>query len=209
MGPVDEKNVRCAEPSESAKTAVRIVGRCGMRMLPAVLLVLLCAGAMAEPSRSVSFLMHEPISMLDWGLKNIEDHLVRSGEVLTRHEKNLFHAEPSIGTAYDWQEDVIRISIGLRLSDDVQKTVDVLTDVRKRVSFVMVYVRGLLTMNPYDAYFRHKGFRSRETPENLEQELSDDTELVVTVRDKDSNILSTCKGSLPGQDMVWMKIGEQ
>jgi len=35
--------------------------------------------AMAEPSSSIQFLMREPVSMMDWGIKNIEDHLHRHG----------------------------------------------------------------------------------------------------------------------------------
>jgi hypothetical protein len=183
--------------------------RCCAVMVLAVLFLWPSRSAMAEPDRAVRFLMEAPVSMLDWGLKNIEDHLMRNREILTKHEKELFHKEPSVSADYDWSGDVIRISIGLRLSGKIQKTTDTLAEVNEWVAFIIKYVRGVLTMNPYDAYFRHKGFRSRETPENLDEKLSESTELVVTVRDTDSNILSMCKAPLVGEDMVWLKIGEQ
>jgi hypothetical protein len=186
-----------------------ILRKIGMGTLLIVVALSAIHSAVADPNSAVRFLMQEPISMLDWGFKNIEDHLLRNGAVLTEHEKRLFQAEPSISVAYDWSIDVIRISIGMRLSENVQKTTEVLEAVKERVSFVIVYVRGLLTMNPYDAYFRHKGFRNKETPDDLEQKLSAGTEIVVTVRDKDSNILCMCKGSLLGLNMTWMKIGEK
>ncbi len=63
-------------------------------------------------------------------------------------------------------------------------------------------------MKPYDAFFRHRGFRSKDSPQNLESELIGLTELTVIVRDRESNILSRCKGALSGNDMVWLTIGE-
>jgi hypothetical protein len=202
-------NVLHSEQAKSPEISLATLRRGCAVMVLAVLFFSPWRNAMAEPDKAVRFLMEAPVSMLDWGLKNVEDHLMRNREILTGHEKGLFHKEPSISAGYDWSGDVIRISIGLRLSGKIQKTTDTLAEVREWVSFIIRYVRGVLTMNPYDAYFRHKGFRSRETPENMEGKLSEGTELVVTVRDTDSNILTICKAPLLGDDMVWLNIGEQ
>ena len=43
----------------------------------------------AEPTPSIQFLMKEPVSMMDWGLKNIEDHLYRHRSLFIQNEKSL------------------------------------------------------------------------------------------------------------------------
>jgi hypothetical protein len=180
---------------------------CAIILFPALYL-LLAQVAVAEPDTALRFLMNEPVSMLDWGFKNIEDHLTRNQEVLTANEKELLKKAVSVSVDYDWSRDAIRISIGLCLSEKMQKTPMTLADVKEHVIFIVRYLRGGLTMNPYDAFFRHKGFRHREAPEDLGNQLSAVTELTVTVRDKDSNILSMCRAPLMGDTIEWMMIGK-
>ena len=164
--------------------------------------------AAAEPTPAIQFLMKEPVSMMDWGIKNIEDHLYRHRALFVRGEKPLFEPEPSIAVAYDWEINQIRISVGLRACKQVQKTPQGLTDIQTHVEWVIKYLRGSLTMKPYDAFFRHRGFRSNESPRSLESELADSTKLIVSVRDGEANILSRCEARLTGADMTWVSIGE-
>jgi len=164
--------------------------------------------AAAEPTPSIQFLMREPVTMMDWGLKNIEDHLYRHRPLFVQSEKPLFEPEPSIAVVYNWEQNQIRISISLRTCKQVQKTSQGLSDIRSHVEWVIKYLRGSLTMKPYDAFFRHRGFRSKESPRSLESELAGMTELIVSVRDRDSNILSRCEAWLTGSDIVWLTIGE-
>jgi hypothetical protein len=165
--------------------------------------------AAAEPTPSIQFLMKEPVSMMDWGLKNIEDHLYRHRSLFIQNEKSLFEPEPTIAVVYNWEENQIQISIGLRTCVQVQKTSQGLSDIRSHVEWVIKYLRGSLTMKPYDAFFRHRGFRNKESPQTLESELAGLTKLIVSVRDRESNILSRCRAQLTGSDMAWLTIGEQ
>ena len=164
--------------------------------------------AKAEPTPAIQFLMKEPVSMMDWGLKNIEDHLYRNRALFAQSEKSLFEPEPTIAVLYDWEKNQIRISIGLRTCKQVQKMSQGLSDIRSHVKWVIKYLRGSLTMKPYDSFFRHSGFRNKESPRSLESELAGLTELSVSVRDRESNILSRCTGQLTGSDIVWLTIGE-
>lgn len=164
--------------------------------------------AAAEPTPSVQFLMKEPVSMMDWGLKNIEDYLYRHRALFFQNEKPLFEQGPTIAVIYNWEQNQIQISIGLRTCEQVQKTPQGLSDIHAHVEWVVKYLRGSLTMRPYDAFFRHRGFRSKESPQNLESELAGLTELIVSVRDGESNILSRCGAQLTGSDMTWLTIGE-
>jgi len=164
--------------------------------------------AAAEPMPSIQFLMREPVSMMDWGLKNMEDYLYRHRSLFVQSEKSLFEPEPTITVLYDWEKNRIRISIGLRTCKQVQNMSEGISDIRSHVEWVIKYLRGSLTMKPYDAFFRHRGFRSKESPRSLEAELAGLTELIVSVRDRESNILSHCEAQLTGNDIVWLTIGE-
>lgn len=146
--------------------------------------------------------------MMDWGLKNIEDHLYRQRALFVRSEKPLFDPEPAIAVAYDWEQNQIQISISLRTVKQVQKTSQGLSDIHSHVEWVVKYLRGSLTMKPYDAFFRHRGFRSKESPRSLESELAGLTELVVSVRDGESNILARCEARLTGSGVTWLTIGK-
>ena len=164
---------------------------------------------MAEPSREVQFLMQEPVSMMDWGLKNIEDHLYRNRAVLTENKNSLFAKEPSIAVDYIWEDNTIQIAISLRTYDKALKTSKRMSDIRSHVELIITFLRGTLNMKPYDAFFRHKGFRSKESPSELGGELSEITELIVSVRDESANILGRCKASLLGSRIEWLKIGQE
>jgi hypothetical protein len=164
--------------------------------------------AVAEPTPPIQFLMREPVSMMDWGIKNIEDYLYRHRTLFVQSEKSLFESEPTIAVVYNWEQNQIQITISLRTCEQVQKTSQGLSNIRSHVEWVIKYLRGSLTMKPYDAFFRHRGFRSKESPQSLESELAGLTELIVSVRDGESNILSRCEAQLTGSDMVWLTIGE-
>ena len=151
--------------------------------------------------------MREPVSMLDWGLAQIEQDLFRKRDVLTGTQQNLFDPEPSIRVAYSWEENRIQIFLKLALRADVKKTPQRMDGIRQHVEFVIAYLRGGLTMHPYDAFFRHKGFRSKESPENLDEALKGITDLHVTVRDHQQNILSRCRAKLSGKEIDWSNMG--
>ncbi len=90
----------------------------------------------ADPSPAVQYLMREPVSMLDWGLAQIEEDLYRNRGVLTRNDGDLFEPEPVIRVDYAWEEDRIQIFLKLSMHANVKKTPQRMTAVRQRVEFV-------------------------------------------------------------------------
>jgi hypothetical protein len=169
--------------------------------------LLIISPAGAEPSSSVEYLMREPVSMLDWGLAQIEQDLFRKQDVLTGNKQNLFDPEPTIRVDFAWEENRIQIFLKLTLRAEVKKTPQRMTGIRQHVEFVITYLRGGLTMHPYDAFFRHKGFRSKESPKNLDEDLVTITDIHITVRDHQQNILSRCQASLAGNGIDWSNMG--
>jgi len=161
----------------------------------------------AEPSASVKFLMQEPVSMLDWGLRQVEEDLYRNRSLLTRNKENLFDPEPIIRVVYNWEENRIQIKVKLILDAGVKKTSGRIKEIRSHVELMVAYLKGILTMTPYDAFFRHKGFRSKESPQNLESELVEITDILITVRDDQQNILKSCRAPLAGQEIIWNRLG--
>ena len=177
---------------------------CGLLACMSLLFVI---SVRAGPTPAIEYLMREPVSMLDWGLAQIEEDLFRDRGVLTGHKGNLFDPEPSIRVAYAWEENRIQIFLKLSLQADVKKTPQRMAAVRQHVEFVIAYLRGGLTMHPYDAFFRHKGFRSKESPENLGEDLVAITDIHVSVRDHRQNILSRCRAPLSGSGIEWSNMG--
>ena len=161
----------------------------------------------AEPSPSIQFLMREPVTMMDWGLNNIEDYLYRQRDLLMQTDKRLFESEPILAATYDWEQNKIHVAITLRVASEVQKNSRDLADIRAHLKWLIKYLRGTLTMKPYDAFFRHRGFRNQDSPHNLGAELAAQTELFIRVRDTDANILSQCKGGLTSNEILWLSIG--
>jgi hypothetical protein len=151
--------------------------------------------------------MREPVTMMDWGLGNIEDYLYRQRHLLMQADKRLFESEPILTVAYDWEQNKIQVAITLRVAAEVQKTSRDLAEIRNHLEWMIKYLRGTLTMKPYDAFFRHRGFRNQESPRNLAAELAEQTELLIRVRDADANILSQCMGSLASSEVYWPSIG--
>ena len=161
----------------------------------------------AEPSPAVEYLMREPVTMLDWGLTRIEAYLFRNRGVLTGNNGNLFEADPSIQVVYAWEENRIQIFLKMTLKTDVKKTPQRMAGLRQHAEFVVAYLRGGFTMHPYEAFFRHEGFRSKESPENLGQDLAAITDIHITICDHQENILSRCRAPLAGKAIVWSNMG--
>ncbi|HHE74199.1 MAG TPA: hypothetical protein ENL37_03820 [Desulfobacteraceae bacterium] len=197
-----QENLQCKNTAGS-RTGV-LIAALGVLACMSLLLV---ASLAAEPSPAVEYLMREPVSMLDWGLAQIEEDLFRNRGVLTRHAEDLFEPEPSIRVAYTWEENRIQIFLKLTMQAMVKKSPQRMAAVRKHVEFVIAYLRGGLTMYPYDAFLRHKGFRSKESPQNLDEDLVDITDIHITVCDHQQNILSRCRAPLSGKEIVWSNMG--
>ncbi len=163
----------------------------------------------AEPSQSIQFLMREPVTMMDWGLRNIEDYLYRQRDLLVQADKRLFESDPILAVTYDWEQNTIQVGITLRVAPQVQLTSRELANIRAHLEWIVKYLRGSLTMKPFDSFFRHRGFRNQDSPQNLGAELAGQTELLIRVRDADANILSQCQGGLTGSEITWLSIGTQ
>jgi hypothetical protein len=201
------------KPDPNTDQQERKLAGARLGMLIPVLGLLMCmsllftAPAGAEPSPAVEYLMREPVTMLDWGLAQIEQDLFRKRDVLTGNKQNLFDQDLSIRVDYDWEENRIEIFLKMTLRADVKKTPQRMSEIRKHVEFMITYLRGGLTMHPYDAFFRHKGFRSKESPENLDEDLVVITDILITVRDHQQNILSRCRAALSGKEIDWSNMG--
>lgn len=161
----------------------------------------------AEPSASIQYLMSEPVTMMDWGLGNIEDYLYRQRHLLIKTDRRLFESEPILAVTYDWEQNKIQVAITLRVVSKVQLTSGDLADIRAHLEWLIKFLRGTLIMKPYDAFFRHRGFRNQDSPQNLGADLAGQTELLIRARDADANILSQCKGGLTDSEIIWLSIG--
>ena len=145
--------------------------------------------------------------MLDLGLSRLDEQLYRNRGILVKSDGNLFEPEPSMRVTYDWDDNRIQIFIKLTLNAQVKKTPQRMAAVRSHVEFLATYLRGFLTMMPYDLLFRHKGFRSKAYPEDLDRELVEITDIHMTVIDHRQNIVSRCRVPLAGKEIIWSNMG--
>jgi len=76
-----------------------------MKIIIAVFLLLLASFQIshAEPTKAVTYLINEPVSMLDWGLYKLKEEL----DVHAWDRIN--NSTPSAHATYDWNSNRIRI----------------------------------------------------------------------------------------------------
>jgi len=180
-----------------------------MRTIIIFVLLLTPFMARGQPSPSVRFLMEEPVSMLDWGLAHIEKHLYDRRSILTGGAADLFATDLFVSTDYDWTANRIEIGVRLQLKHKPLNMAADLDKIRHHIAGLVTYLRGVLTLMPFDAFFRHKGFRSSGPPDDMEAELTGITELFISVRDRDGNLISRCRAPLIGTAIKWPGIGER
>jgi len=148
----DMKPIANTDPWNKTLAGIKIQVLIPMLGCMACMSLLFTASLGAEPSPAVEYLMREPVSMLDWGLAKIEEDLFRKRGVLTRNDGNLFELEPAIRVTYAWEKNRIQIFLKLTMQADVKKTSRRMAAVREHMTFVIAYLRGGLTMHPYDAF---------------------------------------------------------
>lgn len=173
-------------------TIKRIQGISCLFMLMAVLLFPVAETCVGEPSPTVQYLMNEPVSMFDWGMYKLTLYL--NQEFRDRYQKKISTFAPRITVHYDADSNKIQISALMLYKKFPNKG-----EARTYCEEIFKYIRGLLvfekgsTKRPVPAnaplttlgsYFGQHGEHHKNKPENIEKELSNNTQLIAVVMDK-------------------------
>jgi hypothetical protein len=151
------------------------------------LLILVCvssSAAIAEPSRSVQYLMTEPVTLFDQGLQRLG---VKLNEVLLRTDfpeiiGNLsITSKSEIAADYDWKSN--RITIYGSVQHDSKTAnpttlLDLCGRVVERMRFNLGYgemgtrFRNAGLMQGVSIHFQHRGYQKKDEPSTLETDLA-------------------------------------
>ena len=147
-----------------------------------VLLIVWPVVSYSAPDETAKFLMNDKVSMMDWGLKELEDYL-EVGVV--------FNVQATILTSYDWDKNRIYITAIYavrKLPEDFFTISEDPIKARKEiVAYIFKSIRGVIGFDKNGAlfsgssflenFFTHNGYRSTNETENLGKKIDSITEL--------------------------------
>lgn len=116
----------------------------------------------AEPSSSVRYLIAEPVSLLDFGMKALGDDL-EGGD-----------RKASVMVEYLWSENRIRITLTdvltrPALKDAKDRCAVLISGVRARLG--IIDGKSAFGVSGMEAFFTHYGYESKSEPKNLGPDL--------------------------------------
>lgn len=148
----------------------------------AMLFVSMACASYSEPTPAIKYLMNKPVSLFDWGVHHIDEHL-KSMHVtffLDADESKLKTTQLRTTAGYDWAENRIYIDSN---PDGVSFVMDEKEAARKLCAEIVKKIRVELmidALNPsltpsstftVDNFFSHSGYRLEDEPERLVEEL--------------------------------------
>ena len=171
----------------------------------------------AEPSKAVSYLMNEPMTMFEWGMYRLE----RSVDGLNVEEFDLINFQ-SWGVDYNWDRNRLVLKFA---AYPKQKSLNKLPakELCKELIWTVRWRFGVLkndanlsnadregtleTLGP-SMFFKHTGFESKGRPDNLTEEIHNIIIIRVTIRTgKDDKAPYTsilaCECPLTGKQILY------
>lgn len=174
-------------------------------MLMLFLLFFTVATCPAEETPTITYLMHEPVTMLDWGMYKLALYL--NQELKDRYLNKISKFAPRITVYYNADSAKIQISAAMLYKKFPDKD-----EARTYCEGIIKYICGLLVFKQpkgtglvspsadrttLGSYFGQYGGHHQNMPQNMEEELSKSTELIAVVMDKfDQPVI--CKAPLVG-----------
>jgi hypothetical protein len=154
----------------------------------------------AEPTANMQYLMNEPVSMMDWGLLNI-DKSIESNGGLKKYGNTI--------TSYDWDKNRILIIVSSIGASSKEQAKEWCRDI---VSFI----RGFLGVDEKNGkpvfknnqsflyrYFTHEGFKRNAEPKELGKELDNITTIQATIFFDGSSTPVKCEAPLLGTSIMF------
>tara|TARA_B100001964_G_scaffold25410_1_gene25336 strand:+ start:946 stop:1572 length:627 start_codon:yes stop_codon:yes gene_type:complete len=184
----------------------------------------------AEPSKTVEYLINEPVSMLDLGILKLNRKLDKSDIEFSYKDKSL---KKTMGIAYyDFQKNRMLLEFRLDLNTDLFRTFDYknetlrteewdpktvckdqLSRVREEFGFsddnskkgYSSNVRSILSIANH---FAHSGYKNKNVPKNLTSEIENISYVEIDIRDDCAmcvmnRTLAKCEGSLYGKEVLF------
>ena len=149
------------------------------------LLLLACLAvppALAEPSRTVSYLMGEPVSLFDIGLRRLGERV--QGTLLKEEFPEVIgnlNSDRDPSAVYDWKSNRITVYGSVQIDQRTANSTTLMAlcvRVVERVRFILGYsemgyqFRKIGVMPGVSTYFQHRGYQKKDEPQALEDDLA-------------------------------------
>jgi hypothetical protein len=163
-----------------------------------LLVVIPSSICLAEPSRQIQYLMHEPLSLFDSGLLRIEQHIkwyygkIYSGEegmsVLTREDVNILKGGNIVGSIhYDYDKNrlecIIICGIYMPIENNQlrQLSSNIINDMKNMFGYDKSGKRIFGGLSVLEHWFSHIAYTTKDKPENLGKELENIIEIILNI----------------------------
>lgn len=174
-----------------------------------MLIVSICAQSTnAEPSRTIRYLLKEPVNMFDWGLYRLNEDL----RYFFAHDMEyISYVVPSVSVYYLREENRIRVDLHLyskqkRLQKKTAKGICEQLTKRTRAFFAVDENKNVRKKAGVAFRFSRFGFEKKNRPKNLMEEIESLTEIhaKVSVRVNDSTWkkIAESKSPLMGKEVL-------
>ena len=159
-------------------------------ILSVLIILLFVPSVNAEPTNTIKYLMNEPVSMLDWGIKCLNENL--KVNPYSSHPLQINKIFPDARAFYNW--DLNRITITLTYFDPDNSIPDMEEDKLKKIVKEKTNIFKLRVKNLLLNCFTHSGYQSQNHPVNLTEEI----QKVVSI-ESSVTLLKTKRNSLRGK----------
>jgi hypothetical protein len=176
-----------------------------MILVVSVFLFVNVSMAEAEPTSNMHYLMNDSVSMLDWGLFQVNHDL--EGYIDIKNE-----IKDAIGfitnVSYDWEENriIIRLMLeGASSKEQAKEWCKILVNKTRRI-FDINPDTGKPSMEKTSTLytcFTHTEFKRKLEPEGLSKELDNITVIKVQALIKDFKGVATCQAPLLGTSIMF------
>jgi hypothetical protein len=151
-------------------------------IITAAIFFLLAGIAAAEPDSMVNYLMNEPYTLFDFGMRRINEDLHKYP--IPNSEREAYKT-----ARYNWDRNRIEVVLVLMETKDSEEA-------EKYCRAWVKHYRPRLYVNILGGAFTHRGFRRKEQPEHIGQKMCDITEIkcVAPYKEKGKILSKVCKG---------------
>lgn len=151
------------------------------KILCVLFLIVASSNANAEPSSAIKYLMKEPVSLLEWGMFNLENHIKTFKPISEKVGICYFQ-----NVEYDATENIVIIHGWLNAKqadkDEIIKLCEKAISTYKTILCPMKIATPSGLYCDYSLrYFSHNGWKSSSEPGNLFQEIEKITNIYIKV----------------------------
>lgn len=159
-----------------------------------LLLFLLVSPAQADPNKTISYLMSEPMSMFDWGMYRLSRGVIGNYYANNEHVSNA----GSLSVDYDWDKNIIVMHHTIYQKTESLKKISS-RDLCKELIKSFKFWHKAPTQS-LGKFFVHKDFRSKSEPANLVRDVESLIVISISIWASETGeppFKEICKGSSP------------